>query len=167
MTEGSARWKLVPDEDNPRKSLWIWDGSEKDDIEELFRRVRAGEATETDHELFDGCLLDRFVTRAFARETLEPWIAEYLANAFYKVMSGGDWDAEIHLPGRPRPSAFAWREQRALEIYCEVTNAVNQEGQGITEAISAAADRTAVSYETARADYYKWRRKLSKKIPKI
>lgn len=159
---GSDRWKLIPDEENPERDVWVWNPDGNDDLDDLFDRVRDGTETDEDWELFNACLLDRFISRAFAGEQLEPWIASALANAFYKVLSGGEWNAEIRLPGEPRPQIRPWREQRDLEIYCEVANANNIEGINVTDAIRSAADNAAVSYETARAAYYKWKGQLSK-----
>ncbi|HSH30849.1 MAG TPA: hypothetical protein VK971_13155 [Thiohalobacter sp.] len=160
---GTDRWQLVPDDEDQNIELWEWRPDGKDDLDELFHRIKSGDGTEEDHELFKACLLDRFIQRAFACEPLEPWISVALAESFYKVLSGGDWNTDLRLPGEKPPAIRPWREQRDLEIYCNVTNAVNLEGENkITDAIRHAADKAAVSYETARAAYYKWKAQLSK-----
>lgn len=115
-----------------------------------------------DSELFDGCMIDRFIHRVYADEPVEPWILYALADALFKVMMGGDWDDEIRLPGRPITQIFKPREQRGLNIYWGVVREMKIGGQSVTDAIRGEAEKHAVSYETARADYYKWKVKLSK-----
>ena len=159
----SCRWVLVPDEQSPRRLLWEWEPWAKDDIDELFARVAEGTSTDEDHELFDACMLDRFIHRVHAGEPVEPWILEALASAFVKVLMGGEWNDEVRLPGRPVTPVRTPKEQRALEIYCDVTNAMKADGLGVTQAITAVAEGHAVSYETARADYYQWKGWFSKR----
>ncbi|MGN0925613.1 hypothetical protein [Ectopseudomonas mendocina] len=161
--EGSRRWVLVPDEHDSRRLLWEWEPRAEDDIDALFARVEAGQASEMDHELFNACMMDRFIGRVHCGQPIEPWILEALADAFVKILFGGEWNDEIRLPGRPMTPIRSPKDQRALDIYCAVANAINLEGRAVTEAIDSAAASHAVSYETARADYYKWKDWFSKK----
>lgn len=161
-TTGSVRFELVPDDDSPRGLVWQWNPEASDDIDRLFARVREGTSTDVDHQLFDACMLDRFVTRVGAGDPVEPWIMECLAEAFLRMLMGSEWNNEISLPGRPRTPVRPPKEQRNLEIYCAVVGLISQSGYKVTDALTAVADARAVSYETARAAYYQWRARLSK-----
>lgn len=160
---GTRRWGLVPDEEDPRRQLWEWRPGEPDDLDALFNRIANQTASDDDHDLFDASIIDRFINRVFAGEQVEPWIMSHLAESFYKVLMGSDWNDEVLLPGRPVSPIRPWRDQRDLEIYCDASNAINLSGMKVTEAISHAATKHAVSFETARAGYYRWRDQLSKK----
>lgn len=159
---GSARFELLPDDDSPRDLVWEWNPEASDDIDQLFARVREGTATDTDHQLFDACMLDRFISRTGAGEPVEPWILARLSEIFIRVLMGGAWHDEIYLPGRSQTPVRSPKEQRNLEIYCDVSNLINLSGHKVTDALTAVADARAVSYETARAAYYQWRDRLSK-----
>lgn len=145
-------------DDNPAENLL----APEKEIDELFERIRRREGTEEDLELYHAAILHRFAARVYAREPVERWIMRAIADSFCKVVYGEDWEQEFPLPGRGPKPIRPWREQRDLEIFCSVSNAVNLEGEKVTEAIKQAASDAAVSYETARAAYYKWRDQLSK-----
>jgi hypothetical protein len=163
---GSARWKLVADPDNPGCWLWEWDANGADDLDALFDRIREGTATPVDSEQFDACMMDRFSSAAYAGETMEPWIMRALADRFTQVLAGGEWCDAFPMPGRPTTPIRPWREQRDLEIYCVVENA-HRDGYLVTDAITLAADEAAVSFPTARAAYYRWRALVSKKASEV
>lgn len=160
--ESTQRWGLVPDDENPGRLLWEWAPCGADDIDELFDRVADRTELELDHELFDACVLDRFITRVHSDEPVEPWILERLANTFCKILLGGEWNDELRLPGRTQTPIRPWRDDRDLRIYCDVANAVNIGKMSVTDAITQAADEHAVSFETARAGYYRWKEQISK-----
>lgn len=158
-------WVLIPDDENPRRMLWHWVPWAEDDLDKLFRRVDDGSSSEEDHELFDACMLDRFIGRVEAGEPVEPWILAGLAKSFTDVLMGAQWNDAIRLPGRPAPQIRSWREQRDLDIFRDVTNCVSGEGLVVTRAIETVAEKHAVSYETARAAYYR-RKGPSKNLEK-
>jgi len=163
---GSAHWRLVPDPDNSGRMLWEWDMAGADDMDALFDRVAQRTATALDHEQFCACIMDRFTRAVYAGELIEPWILQTVANRFTEVLAGGEWCDAFPLPGRPTTPIRPWRDQRDLEIYCSVANAVRA-GSAVTAAIvSAAADAT-VSFESARNAYYKWKKQLSKNAPDV
>lgn len=163
LAGGTQRWSIQQDPDSGEQG-WEWDFTAPDDIDDLFERVRERKSTPLDHELFDACLLDRFITQADGGEgQVDPWILRTLSEMFFKVLCGGEWSDEIRLPGRPASPIRPKKEERGLRIYCDVTNAVNQNNCLVTEAIQVAADSHFVSYETARAGYYQWKDRLSKK----
>lgn len=158
----TRRWVLVPDEEKPSRMLWEWAPWGADDIDELFNRVANRTASEEDHELFGACMLDRFITRVHSGEPVEQWILESLANTFCKILLGGEWNDELLLPGRTQTPIRPWRDDRDLRIYCDVANTVNSGNMDVTDAITQAAAEHAVSFETARAGYYRWKNSISK-----
>lgn len=137
--------------------VWVWEPTAEDNTEDLFARVRSGEARPEDHELFDACMLERFIRQTHAGKDVEPWIMRVLADAFLKILHGSEWNDEIRLPGRPETPVRSWREERDFEIACEVANALLRGDTKVTDAIQAAADNAAVSFETARSAYYRWK----------
>ena len=164
---GSARWRLVKDENDPKKTSWEWDPSQEDDIDELFARMRNGEGTVDDHNLYDACIIDRFIYRTYEGKPVEPWIARELSNSFFNVLMGGEWDKEFILPGREPPLERPWREKRDFDIYCETDNLIKYGGMSVTAALDHSAASNSVSYETARAAFYRWKLAVSKNKPEI
>lgn len=162
----TCRWVKVPDEEHPRRLLWEWRPDAQDDLDALFYRVAHGTASSSDHELFHASAIDRFISRVYSGEQIEPWILNFLADALFKVLMGGEWNDEIQLPGRPLTEIRPWRDQRDLEIFCDVSNAIRLQEMKVTEAIGWAAENHAVSFETARAGYYRWKEAISKKAEK-
>lgn len=162
----TCRWVKVPDEEHPRSLLWEWRPSAPDDLDALFHRVAHGTASSDDHELFHASVIDRFISRVHSGKQIEPWILAFMADALFKVLMGGDWNDELQLPGRPPTEIRPWRDQRDLEIFCDVSNAINLQEMKVTEAIGWAAENHAVSFETARAGYYRWKEAISKKAEK-
>lgn len=133
------------------------------DIDARFKRVRDRAGTKDDIELFDASILYRFMDRVYKNEPVEPWILSFLADAFMKVINGGDWEDEIVLPNHPQREIRTRREQRDLNIFCDVEN-LRRAGTAPTAAISNVAADYSVSYETARGAYYECRKWLLQKI---
>ncbi len=153
----SERWRLVRSDEDGRW-LYEWNPEGADDLDVLFERVRTGRASEDDTALFCASMIDRFIARVFDGDEIEPWILKALARAFMKVLHGGEWNDEVPLPGRPRTPIRPWREERDLQIFSEVSNALaRQPAPGVLEAITAAAARHEVSFEAARRAYYHWK----------
>lgn len=120
---------------------------------------------ETEFELFDAAMLTRFIERTKAGEQVEPFIMRFLVSAFSKVLFGAAWDEAIQLPGRQLPDTWgphAPLDQRDLHLYC-VTENKRSDGISVTTAIRETAEENSVSFETARAAYYNWRARFSKK----
>jgi hypothetical protein len=163
---GTDRWKAVPDEDDPRKLVLAWDPSANDDLDELFARVRDRTSSKEDHAFFDFSMLDRFISRVYRGEQVEPWILEWMADTFYKVLMGGAWDEEIISPGKTDLPPKEKRYQRDLAIYCDARNLANDEHIAITDALQVVSEWHSVSYETARAAYYRFKKQLGDRVSK-
>lgn len=130
----------------------------------VFDRIRREAGTAEDYEMFHACILARFADRVYAGEAVEPWILKFLADAFTKTLAGGLLEGEIQLPGnesRWYESPWSRVERRDLNIFCCVSNAVRV-GTPVLVAIERAAEEFCVSFETARAGYYKFRAIVSK-----
>lgn len=163
---GTGRWILVRDEDDPRELVWRWNSSAPDDLDELFSRVRGGFGSKTDNDFFDYAMIDRFISRVWAGQEIEPWILERLSNMFTKVLLGGAWDEEIHSPGKKDLPPKERRYQRDLQIYCDATNLANEEQLPITDALQVVSEWHSVSYEKARAAYYQFKKQLGDNVSK-
>ena len=132
-------WVKIPDEEDPQRLVWQWVPVADDDLDALFRRVDGGNSSDEDHELFDACMLDRFIGRVETGKPVEPWILASLAKAFTNVLMGAKWNDEIRLPGRPTTQIWTWREQRDFEIYSDAVHDVKSKGLTVVQAIEIAA----------------------------
>ncbi|MDR7098614.1 hypothetical protein J2X04_000961 [Lysobacter niabensis] len=117
-------------------------------------------------KLYPAAVLTRFTDRVTAGEDVEPFILRYVAGVFKDVLAGKAWDDAIELPGR----GSAWghmspKDQRDFDLANDVWRR-HRDGARVTIALSEAAGKACVSYETARAAYYKWNKWFSKKPPK-
>lgn len=130
---------------------------------------RIGSRTASKEELDEFCLriIECFCQSVHAGDAAPGWVLNYLADQLYKILHGGRWEDELPLPWTERSSPFTRAEQKALQIYCDVENARRGDpGRKVTAIIEDVASRRAVSYQTARDGYYKWRRKVSRSEPK-
>ena len=109
-------------------------------------------------------MIQHFIDAVYAKESPRSWVLNYLADQFYKVLHGGRWEDEFPLPWTKRCDYGSQAEWRALAIFCDIANAKHAAPKRpITALIKEAALEWSVSYETARAAYYKHRKPLSKK----
>jgi hypothetical protein len=132
-----------------------------EDIDALFQRVRTSQGTDRDHEQFTAAMIQRFCDRVYAGESVDPWIMTAVANQFFKILMGGEWNDEFPLPGRTGTLIRKPSEQRGLEIFCWIENSRRTDSTlNVTDLIHAAANQWNVSYETARAGYYAWKKQL-------
>lgn len=131
-------------------------------------RIDNETATDLDHEEFYMRLMQRFCINVHEDKPVEPFILHALANAFAKILMGGDWNDEIPLPWVPMTPIGTRVYRRNLGIYCEIENAINDglkenslEKPKITKLIETAALNHNCSYEIARDSYYELKKKLS------
>jgi len=109
---------------------------------------------------FDMRMLQLFIVSVYSGQPVPDWINRALADVFYKILCGGEWSEEICIPWIRPPAIRTKVEGRGLEIYCFVENLLRESRDDIVATISSAANEFHVSYETARADYYKWKKQL-------
>ncbi|UOA08577.1 hypothetical protein [Methylobacter sp. S3L5C] len=137
-------------------------------FDEYCTRIRNGTATDMEHKEFYMILMQRFCINVYDEKPVEPWILVAFANAFTKILAGGDWNDEITLPWIPMTPLRKQADERNLHIYCEIQNIINKtlkhnslEKPKITKLIEDSADKHNCSYEIAREAYYKYKKKLS------
>lgn len=136
------------------------------DCDAIFAEVRAENAGEQAVDLFHAAVLTRFMGRVNKGEPVEPFIMQFLANAFAKVLAGAVWDEVIQLPARELPPGWGVRspkEERDLRLFCEIVSR-RSDGEAVTKAIADVASESAVSYETARAAYYEWSKRFAGRL---
>lgn len=135
------------------------------DFEDYFERHQRGELSEAEAEEFDarviGIFCRRMLTTASATGTWNDWenfAAYMLAKKLQWVIGGVEWRKQFHLPmeGLTRESDFTRTGERAAEIFCAINNALKVDPSlKVVDLIAAQADRHCVSFESARADYYR------------
>lgn len=128
------------------------------DFEDYFVRFRAKELSEQESEEFHARLMGLYCKCVFSGEKPPGWVSDYIANEFCKVLAGGDWNDSFPLPWSPRDK-ITWgtrAEHDALQIFCDIANLHKQNPEeNITTAIQQVASDHSVSYEKARAAWYK------------
>lgn len=86
-----------------------------------------------------------------------------LADAFMKVVMGGRWEDELPLPWTEASSYLPRAENDAISIYCDIANALKADPDAkVVATINAVASTRCVSFEKARAAYYKYKEVFSK-----
>lgn len=121
------------------------------------------------HELFHAAMLRKFCNQVIANEPVDRWILGVLTDTFHYILRGAAWEERLHLPGREMPpewGPYSPKDNRNLQIFCDAEN-MRRDGVEITKALEqVAADRN-VSFETARAAYYEWRKRLPDMVSKF
>lgn len=120
-----------------------------------------------DHLADHAAILKRFIERVRAGKPVPKRTLRLLAERFYLVLIGAHWDEAFPLPGRELPQTWGVRhpkDERDLALYCEVANLIHS-GVRVAAAIQAVSTAKAASFETVRAAYYAWRKRLSNSGP--
>ena len=134
------------------------------DLDDFFARTRNREGSPDDSKWHTVCLMARFCRRVYKGESVEPWILGYLADAFAKIGSGGAWNDELPLPWMPRDPIRSATESKELQVYCDVSNAkANKPNKLMSVIIEDVALAHNISQHKAKADYYKWKSRITKK----
>lgn len=82
-----------------------------------------------------------------------------IASGFRCVLLGMCWETAFELPGRPEPEPHSVLQPLDLRDFqlCGMTlRIMDENGLGVGAAMRSAAAQSNVSYETARAAYYRW-----------
>lgn len=96
------------------------------------------------------------------------WVANYVAEAFYKVLGGEEWHSALPLPWTPQPQndLLTRRGRRGLEIYALVENEKKEyPGETMESLLRDAAERYSLAYETVRDDFYEVKAYCEKRKP--
>jgi len=128
------------------------------DFESYFAKTGTGTATKEELEEFAMRVMGQFM-RDFCENGatgVPHWIMNYLCEQFNMVLLGEEWERAFPLPWTTPTPIYSRSQQQALEIFCDVANALKGDPSlSVTTAIAAAARSKNVSYETARAAWYK------------
>lgn len=140
------------------------------DFESYFERHDRGELDDGELQEFDARVIGLFCRRLLTTTTAtgdwterESFAAYYLAKKLRQVIGGVPWTKSFSIP-------FSWGEfehdftktgKRAADIFCAIHNALRANpALAVTELIHQQADEHCVSFETARADYYRAKRSI-------
>lgn len=131
-------------------------------FEDYFSRFGRGETSAQENAEWDARVLGLFCRDVFEERKVPTWVLEHLANEFSKILAGGKWNDSFPLPWHPADPVRSRSEEIALQIFCDIANEMKRDcTQKITSVIKEIADRHHVSYETARAAWYKHRKHFS------
>lgn len=131
------------------------------DFEDYFKRADAEELSQQESIEFPARVIGRYCRDIYARKLPPVWVLDYVAEAFSKVLAGGEWDDELPMPWTvPNTSHFPSRSMlESIEIIAEISRLMQENPEvRVTSAITAAATAHNVSYEKARAVWYKHNR---------
>lgn len=133
------------------------------DYEEYLARIDSGKATAQEQDEFMMRAIEHFCAEVYAGNQPKPWVLQYIADNFSKILAGGRWEDEFPLPWTNVEMPGTRAQRKGLNIYCDIENAAREDPNAdITKIIRRVAENHHVSYESARAHYYV-RRDLSKK----
>ena len=94
---------------------------------------------------------------------IHPFVLHYIAKKFYNVLAGDTFNNQMPLPWDPEDPVFSKAEQQGIEIFVNVANQLKADKKAkVTNVIASVAQDYNVSYETARAAYYKRVKNLPK-----
>lgn len=141
--------------------------SEPHNFDEYRQLVVSLEANTKQLNEFHLRMIQHFIERVGSETQPDKWVMEALADNFLKVVMGGRWEDEFPLPWTQASSPFSRAEKSALNIYCDIANALKANPKlKVTDAINKIAGEHFVSYEKARAAYYSYKKVFSKNEPK-
>ncbi|MHB1331448.1 MAG: hypothetical protein ACYCY1_02550 [Sulfuriferula sp.] len=126
------------------------------DFSEFCELIVNETATERHHDEFTLRLIQHFIDSVYDEKVPEYWVTKALANSFFKVLQGGRWEDEFPLPWTKTSLPYTAAEWQSLAIFCHIASSVKLNPDAkVTAIIQEVANAMAVSYETARAAYYK------------
>jgi len=150
-------YDLIDDEEYPEYGIFP---SESFDYAAFFERMRTGEGTAKDHEEFTIRAMQMFCLQVWSDKKPDKWLLNYFSNQFLRVLNGAEWCDELPLPWIPRTEIWTRAEKRGLDIFCYIENTKRANPNLKMDSLFwGAADKFKTSYETARDQYYKWKKK--------
>ena len=130
-------------------------GEPAEDIDAFLERVNNGETTEKENDEFALRLIRHFIDAVDAGESPRPWVMKYLADQFWRVLHGAQWENEFALPWIEGDDGPTQAERLGVAIFCDVVNArrINPR-KNVTQIIEDIGQKYNVAYRTARSHYY-------------
>lgn len=139
------------------------------DFEDYFDKYFKKELSEEERNLFMSRVIGHFCRDFYKNGNpadVPKWIMSFVADGLYKVLAGEEWAHEFPLPWTTETPIRTRAEQLALDLFCYISNfKTDNPAEKTTDVIAGAAKKFNVSYETARAAYYKYKSHLSKAPP--
>lgn len=156
--------RFAPDPSRPHDTKLVWRPYAEDDIDGLFERVDTYQESDDDDELYDFCILDRFIRQVMNGEPVEPWILHRVALGLEVLLIQGEpWELPFRIPFQKK--SFSNRKlNRDMSIYMHVIDLLGIDGINQAEAFAMAADKFSVSDSTARNAYFYWNNKVEQNV---
>jgi len=130
-------------------------------FETFIEQIQNGEASEEDSNNFDIIIMMRFCSKVYKKESIEPWIMNYFADNFYKILLGSYLNEEFNVPWDPKKDDRSRTEKRNIKLFCDIENERRNGTGKIVDIINETALKYNCSFEVARDTYYKFRKNLS------
>lgn len=129
------------------------------DFDEYCELINNNDANDQHHKEFYLRMIMHFIESVYSEQKPKDFVLYALADAFTKIINGGRWEDELPLPWDDAYSPWTRAESKDLQVFCMVSNMLKSgQESDVTEAIKKAASDSAVSYEKARAGYYKFKK---------
>lgn len=128
------------------------------DFEDYFFRAREERLSAQEWSEFDARVLGLYCRDTYANKTPPAWVRESIADEFFKVLAGGDSRESFPMPWHTGegPVRLSRAAQLALDIFSDIADLMHSNPEvKITTACRQIAEAHHVSYETARAAWYK------------
>jgi len=141
------------------------------DFEDYFERYGSGTMDEGEQEEYSARVYGYFCQLVYASKDdpvkIPFWVANYITKKFRDALGGVPWPDTMRLPWDIEENPFfTAKGKRAVDIYRAITNGLSADpSANVTSLIAEQAGKYCVSYETARADYYAFKKAVDKKAP--
>ena len=140
-----------------------YDLADPQNFDEYIALIRDGTATERHHDEFDLRMIWHFCECVDTGKKPKNWVLLAISKAFFKITMGGRWEDEFPLPWTERTEANPQTitEKKDIKIFREIFDRLMADSNlDITSTITDVARENYVSYEKARAAYYKYKKKF-------
>lgn len=128
------------------------------DFELYFERAANRELSEEEAKEFDMRLMGQFCRDFWKGGSagVPEWIMDRIATKFFQVLIGDNLNNAFPLPWDPADREMSRSEEQNARIFLDVINQLRSDDKAkVTNVIASVAHDYNVSYETARAAYYK------------
>lgn len=133
------------------------------DFDDYFKRFDEKTLTQEEFEEFSARVMGLFCREFIEHRAVPHWVMNYMCEQMYKVLGGEEWAHAFPLPWTTETPIRSRSDQLALEMFCDIANQLKADPTAkVTTVIASVASTRNVSYELARAGYYKYVKHLSK-----
>lgn len=141
-------------------------GDPSEDVDAFLSRINNGDASEKEHKEFALRLIQHFISAVDADESPHRWVMKYLADQFWRVLHGGQWENEFELPWIEGQDGPTQAERLGVAIFCDIVNARRDNPKrNVTQIIEDVGQKYNVAYPTARGHYYGYLKVMTTKTP--